>query len=965
MTAKFSGWAFPVLDSLEGRILMAGDLPDLTAQIAAVNAPLELTPGSKGTVQILVANNGAASAQGKINVQLFLSGAEDTLVGQLTGVTLSLAPGDAAKALTIPFTVTADTQAGLFHFKAVVDSGSVIAESDETNNAAVWADESTVSWKFGTLNGKNVSLTVLDANGIPVTYRLSGGGWGEIVAANPNTQLVLSDTTAKSALTITTPKGTRTTLAGLAVSGEIKGVNATTTNLDGQMVFDAGLGTITLSGVTGGSTITIGQSVNPATKVAMKFDRINDLVIDSSTPIKSITATEWLDTEGAFDSISAPSLGTLTVRGDSRRGIAGNFEASIVLGDMMLPSRINDQGDVAGSWQGLNMLPHAFARINGQIVDIGALGGEYSTGVAISNNGAVVGQADTNDTNTDGSPIGHAFFWKNGTIIDLGTLGGDNSIAYDVNDNGWVVGESQTSQTDANGSQASHGYVYHDGQMVDLGTLGGTISEASAINEAGVVVGRSQTAIAQQGGFSYPQHAFIWTGGQLADMGTLGGAQSWALDVNNQNEAAGWADTGQTDSHGNGISHAFYWHDGQMIDLGTLGGTNSAAFAVNDAGQVVGWSETGEINSNGDPILEVFLWKDGQMTGLGVEMVSNNGQVGSVSINNSGRVVGNSPRGSFEVVGGKMVPLNLVRTGTAIQSLGKATISGNVMNTEWRMTASAGTIAIGGTVVGWAANVQGSVKSVKVGVADGSSILATGPVGSLTAQQWTSGAIEASSVGSIKTSGNKTTALAGDLDTILDVTGDTGKVTVAGSASGSWQGNSVKSMAVNGNVTGLDMRLLAAPDPKAMALGKMTVKGKLESSSITSTGSVGTVAVGTMANSSVVAGTDHAALGDADGNGVLDMPTVSALDSAAVIKSFTITGKGAVNLANSNISAGQITKLSLGTVQCENGGTAFGISTGKLLKLSYIDGQVAYSWPNKNPAELNAPAANNDFLVLL
>ena len=81
------------------------------------------------------------------------------------------------------------------------------------------------------------------------------------------------------------------------------------------------------------------------------------------------------------------------------------------------------------------------------MVDLGTLGGNFSSAVAVNNNGQVVGLSDT----TASVSPNHAFSWTAaGGMVDLGTLGGANSSAYAVNDNGQVVGTADTA-TDSGG----------------------------------------------------------------------------------------------------------------------------------------------------------------------------------------------------------------------------------------------------------------------------------------------------------------------------------------------------------------------------------------------------------------------------------------------------------------------------------------------------------------------------------
>jgi len=104
-----------------------------------------------------------------------------------------------------------------------------------------------------------------------------------------------------------------------------------TTNLKGAADVAARLGTLTLDDVTGG-TLSFTGAAGASGTPRLVFDQVKDTSIDSTVPLTSLTATEWLDTDGTLQEIRAPWIGTLCVTGRATgTKIAGDFAANLTL----------------------------------------------------------------------------------------------------------------------------------------------------------------------------------------------------------------------------------------------------------------------------------------------------------------------------------------------------------------------------------------------------------------------------------------------------------------------------------------------------------------------------------------------------------------------------------------------------------------------------------------------------------
>jgi len=333
--------------------------------------------------------------------------------------------------------------------------------------------------------------------------------------------------------------------------------------------------------------------------------------------------------------------------------------AGMVVGfsDTAIPDPFNPGGFV----------PHAFRWRRGLLTDLGTLpGGSGSFAIWSNNSGQVVGLSDNGHIDPVlGGPEGMAVVWeRNGQIVNLGTLGGTQSLAGGINERGQIVGVAADTIPDPYSlfgwATRTRGFIFEKGVMRDLGTLGGTDASPSFINERGQIAGISYVEFNPPANpdvcdfHPITTHPFFWEKGKMIDIGTLGGTCASATTINNRGQVVG-----NSNLPGDEILHPYLWERGRLTDLGTFGGTYGVANALNDAGEIVGVAST-----EGDQAFPAYFWKNGKMNNIGTVKDDLCGI--PHSINAMGQVVGASgcTDEGFEVhgflwePGGSMIDLN-------------------------------------------------------------------------------------------------------------------------------------------------------------------------------------------------------------------------------------------------------------------------------------------------------------------
>jgi probable HAF family extracellular repeat protein len=286
--------------------------------------------------------------------------------------------------------------------------------------------------------------------------------------------------------------------------------------------------------------------------------------------------------------------------------------------DQILPTGINNAGQVVGRIGSFSPNVHAFLYDQTGLRDLGTLGSGDTWASAINDAGQVVGWSGTS------AGVEHAFLFDGTGMRDLGTLGGRFSHANGINKMGQVVGFAET-------GGGAHAFLYDSTGMHDLGTLGGVFSTASGINNVGQVVGSVWPTDAVA-------HAFLYDSTGMHDLGSFGGTRCFAGAINDAGQVVGLVEGDR------GFRHAFFYDRAGVRELAPLvPGGESAALAINAAGQVVGWSPSA------GGLFHAVLWENGQIHDLNDLLAVDIGQVlqQARSINDAGQIVCEAPEGVF------------------------------------------------------------------------------------------------------------------------------------------------------------------------------------------------------------------------------------------------------------------------------------------------------------------------------
>jgi probable HAF family extracellular repeat protein len=296
-------------------------------------------------------------------------------------------------------------------------------------------------------------------------------------------------------------------------------------------------------------------------------------------------------------------------------------------------------GEQAGRWR---------------LVDLGTLGGTWSSAAAINARGQIVGTSSPEPGHR------HVFLWQDGAMRDIGRYGWDGAgiplfvdaggrVSWWEKGRGWMLRDRETtiplgfwvSAANARGALAGDTsdhrvVVWEDGVLRDLGhPLGADSVFVQAINESGEILG-----VDFGGPGADDSRAVLVADGQTRDLatGARDSALSYAWALNDRGQVLGQTASGQIGLWDDGVLHeierpdqvwtphrpaldnrgrvalggatALLWTNGRTRDLGSFGASRVDVVDLTDSGLIVGTV----YGKRGWP--QAFAWRDGVFTKL-------------------------------------------------------------------------------------------------------------------------------------------------------------------------------------------------------------------------------------------------------------------------------------------------------------------------------------------------------------
>jgi hypothetical protein len=247
-----------------------------------------------------------------------------------TSGAVTFAAGETSKTITVPVLTDALAEpVETFAVNLALASGTAtIADGQGVGTIVDPANPPPATIPFG---GRTVA-TFTGSNGKPVRVSIKGPGMGAVTLLNGGgASITVSGSTAASALTI---KGVAA-LQDVTVNGALKSLSGKTADLAAALAVNGSLGKLLLRNAVGAAP---SISVGSAGTLSAALANASDLTFTSNSPVKALKVNQWLDTGGPGETLTAPSISSLSVKGD--------FAPNLVVGEL---GKMTVKGAITGS----------------------------------------------------------------------------------------------------------------------------------------------------------------------------------------------------------------------------------------------------------------------------------------------------------------------------------------------------------------------------------------------------------------------------------------------------------------------------------------------------------------------------------------------------------------------------------------------------------------------------------------
>ena len=709
------------------------------------------------------------------------------------------------------------------------------------------------------------------------------------------------DSSIKTTLSFSTKYGEApgATLVGLTGSTPVGKLTGSAIDLAGDgiaMTGDGYIASVTLRDVLGGADILMPGT--GATKgISLSLHDIHDHGTDITlgSYLKSLTAARYVGS-----TLTAPWASSITIKGDTKLGLAGNIGADIhltggapkdTLGKASIAGQIlAGTWDIAGSVGGI----YAGGALEGWVLD--ADGAVKTLSAKGTINGTITAAwfskiyssfyFSANLTATGADPKGNVSIgsfsavWGDDCVIDV--PGGIKSIKVSGWEGGGVHAAWLSSLSTSTNSR--------------LGLTGDFEAYLSLTGEGQPKLVLSRASIAGS------INSCVWDiAGPVGSITAKGGADGWYCGA------------------GGAIG---------SLKLGVVTDTNVVA--------------NGPIGS-----LLAVAWDSGTIWADSLKSLKT---TADKKTNTPGHFMANLRLSGTGVPDGKA-------------SLGSVNVSDYLAYGEWDITGNIGSIFAGGGLYQWTLAAHNDINSLKLGYAEQANITADGAIASCLALNWKTGTVKANYIKKINpTFGTDLSVeVAGYIDTLTALWWKGGTIKAGAiktlSITGATSWGIVGDCTANLNITGIAgvaeplgsakiaATLSGATWDVAGNIGTLSVVGWAKNSHIHSTGNIRSISLGGMDTTVVYAGVASSVTGFPD--------PATAFAGAATIRKLTITGVKGVSgpyFINSSIAAPTLSSVSIREVQMSNSahnGDDFGIAATTIGSLSWRQGSYTYTWRNR------------------